>query len=233
MEELVGFGRQSESLFLHPGPGLITIAAGLQEPAIGVGMDGGGVGEGAKNGNGVDVEVGDVGGFTDELLDFTGMAVLTDEDGTPFDPGTTLGGFATIFLERSSPGFAPLVNSIVVIVGDEGGPEGGNFVVVKSDVIHGDGTPGEAAEDDLIGIDAVVGDDLWNDREGVVDGGLFVAPPGELVALFVGADEGEVEPNGLPGGESMAEGGVFDPAGGAGGGEFVSGIFNDERIALF
>ena len=43
----------------------------------------------------------------------------------------------------------------------------------------------------MIGVDAVVGDDLRDDCESVIDGRLFVAPPGGLVASFVRADEGE------------------------------------------
>ena len=197
-----------------------------------MGMNGGRVGEGAEDGCGVDVEVAEVGSFSDEFLDFAGMAVLADEDGAPFDSSTSLSGFTTIFFEWGSPGSAPLIDAIVVIVRDEGGPEGGDFIVVESDVVDGDGTPGESAEDDLMGVDAVVGDDLRNDREGVVDGRLFVAPPGELVVLFVGADEGEVEPNGPASGESVAEGGVFDPTGGAEGGGVVAGEFYDEGVAF-
>ena len=80
-------------------------------------------------------------------------------------------------------------------------------------------------------IDTVVFDDLGEDEFGVIHSGFFIAPPSELVAFSIKADEGEVEPEGVPSGESVAEGGVFNFSSGAGGGGFVAGVFDNERVA--
>lgn len=197
-------------------------------------VDGDGVGEGLEDGTRIDVEVGDVSRGADDFLDLVGAAILADEDGAIFEAGASLGGGFLIVGEGGTPGgAAPFPDTVVVIVGDKGGPERGDFVVVEADVIHGDGTPGEAAEDDLIGVDAVVGDDLRDGLFGVGDGGLFASPPGRLIAFLIGADEREVEPNGVASGETKAEGGVFDTTGGAKVGCVVAGEFHDEGVLFF
>ncbi len=107
---------------------------------------------------------------------------------------------------------------------------------MKADVGNADGTSREAAEDDLFGIDVVVFDETGDDEFGVVCGGLFVSPPRELVLFSVLADEGKIEPDCLTGGESVAEGGVFNFPSGAGGWVFIAGVFDDEgegRAVLF
>lgn len=207
-----------------------------QGPAISVRMLGDGVGEGGEDlGNG-DVEKGDVcerDAVGEEITSGFGGVLLADEEGAAFEAGEALSGFLLVFVERRAPGLAPFFDAIEVIVGDEAGPEFGDLIVVESEVADGDGASGEAAEDDAVGVGSEFLTGAGNVLEGVVDGGLSIAPPCDFVFGTVLRDIGKSEPDGLAAGEAVAESGVFNLAGGAGRGVVVPCELDDEGIGLF
>lgn len=117
----------------------------------------------------------------EEVAGFLGGVVLADEDGAAVEAGEACGGFLLILGEGGTPGLAPLSDAVEVVVGDEAGPELGDIVVVEAEVAYADGAAGEAAEDDAFGVSPELLADARDVFEGVVDGGLGIAPPGDFV----------------------------------------------------
>lgn len=111
---------------------------------------------------------------------------MADEDGAAVKAGEACGGLLLILGERGTPGLTPLFNAVEVVVGDKAGPELGDVVVVEAEVAYADGSAGEAAEDDAFGVGPELLVDARDVFEGVVDGGLGIAPPGDFVfeAIF-------------------------------------------------
>lgn len=170
---------------LEPIPSGLSGGAGKEGPAVGVRVLGDGVGEGGEDLGDGDVEEGDVGerdAVGEEVADFPGGGVLADEEGAAVEAGESCGGFFLICVEGGAPGgAAPFLDAIEVIVRDEAGPEAGDLVIVEAEVADGDGASGEAAEDDAVGVGAELLAGAGDVFEGVVDGGLGVAPPGDFV----------------------------------------------------